>query len=164
MITYLAGAAPATTGWGEENERSHSCGKGWQFKRVLDYARNPTPPSACADYGQERLCLCYTYAPPHSGNWVCNIDPLFWVNQYSRGPRMPRARRIFIWTGLCLAAEAEEDCAGVSLVSSVREVGQSHFVSVSPVQALSVCFMFLSCRVKSFTDTHSYSSLTGATE
>lgn len=47
-------------------------------------------------------------------------------------------------------------------VSGKFATGQSHFVSVSPVQALSVCFVFLSCRAKSFTDTHSYSLLTGA--
>lgn len=35
------------------------------------------PTLGCTESGQERLCLCYTYAPPHSGNWVCNIDPIF---------------------------------------------------------------------------------------
>ena len=143
MITDLAEPAPATTGWGRENERSHSCGKGWQFKRVLDYARNPTPPSACADYGQERFCLCYTYAPPHFGNWVCNIDPLFWVNQYPGGPRMPCAHGIFIWTGLCSYAPQSKLSRTVPeshrcRVSGKLAAGQSHFVSVSPVQALSV--------------------------
>lgn len=46
-------------------------------------------------------------------------------------------------------------------VSGKSATGQSDFASVSPVQAPSVCFMRLSCRVKSFTDTHSYSLLVG---
>lgn len=59
MITDLVGPAPATTGWGKENDCSHSCGKGWQFKRVLDYARNPTPPSAAQTMGK-RDCVYVT--------------------------------------------------------------------------------------------------------
>lgn len=66
----------------------------------------------------------------------------------------------YLFEQVCVSVSHAHSKPGVSPVSSFWEVGRgarSHFVSVSPVQALSV---LLSCRAKSFTDTHSYSLLT----
>lgn len=80
---------------------------------------------------------------------------------------MPFAHGIFIPAGLCCMflrsepSRTELECHRCR-VTGKSATGQSHFVSVSPVQALSVCFMSLGRRVKSFTDTHSYSFLAGS--
>lgn len=83
-----ADPTPAAAGGVSRNKCSDSCGKGWQFMWVFDYARNPTPPSGELTMGR-RDCVFMLYLRS-TALWKLGMQHwLFSVNQYPGGPWKP---------------------------------------------------------------------------